>query len=200
MPEQKQYRIEGSYYEACNCDAICPCRRQNGMQGGRSTYGNCDFILSWVILKGHSGETNLSGLGVCLAGTYNDDEEGSPWSVFIYVDERASDPQMAALSDIFQGHAGGNILFTGNISKVYAVKRATIALDHTKGHETIAIGGIGAVRVDSYVNFDGTVSCGIPGHDYPGTESVSSLNIKDGSLAWDYLERCGFSTDFAYWS
>jgi hypothetical protein len=200
MSDQNLYRIEGTYYEACNCDAICPCRRQNGMEGGLSTYGNCDFILSWAIMKGHSGQTDLSGLDVCMAGTYDDDEDGSPWSVFIYVDEHASEAQMAALAGIFQGKAGGNILFTGNISKVFDITRARIALDHRKGCETIAIGGIGAVRVVEYVEFDGRVSCGIPGHDHPGKESVSSLSIKDGPLEWDYKERCGFSTDFAYWS
>ena len=44
------------------------------MEGGLSTYGNCDFILSWAILKGHAGETDLSGLNVCMAGTYDDPE------------------------------------------------------------------------------------------------------------------------------
>ena len=32
------WQISGTYLEACNCDAICPCRRIDGRQGGRSTY------------------------------------------------------------------------------------------------------------------------------------------------------------------
>ena len=200
MPEEKKYHIEGSYYEACNCEAICPCRRQNGVAYGLSTYGNCDFILSWAIKNGHCCDVDLSGLCLCMAGTYHDDEEGSPWSVFIYIDHRATKEQFAALSDIYQGTAGGNILFTGNISKVLGVRRARLALDHTPGKETIAIANIGAVHVDRVVDFDGTVSCGIPGHDHPGQESVSTLQIKDGPLDWTYKERCGFSTDFAYFS
>lgn len=192
------YRIEGSYYEACNCEAICPCRRQDGVALGLSSYGVCDFILSWAILKGHLSETDLSGLDVCMAGTYRDDEDGSPWSVFIYIDDKADDAQFQALSDIFQGKAKGNILFTENLSKVLGVKRARIALDHAPGKEMIRIGDLGKVHVDSVVDFDGTVSCGIPGHDHPGQESVSSLTLKDGPLQWDYQERCGFSTDFAY--
>ena len=200
MNAKGRYRIEGSYYEACNCDAICPCRRQNGVAHGLSTHGNCDFILSWAILRGHSNDTDLTGLNTCMAGTYHDDEEGSPWSVFIYIDERADDAQLDALSEIFRGKAGGNILFTANIANVLGVKRARIALDHEDGRETIAIGNIGAVRVDRQVDFDGTVSCGIPGHDHPGRENVSSLSLNDGPFVWDYKERCGFSTDFAYFS
>src|SRR5271169_5241728 len=46
------WRIAGTYYESCNCEAICPCRRVNGRPGGRSTYGICRFLLSWRILAG----------------------------------------------------------------------------------------------------------------------------------------------------
>jgi hypothetical protein len=194
------YHISGSYYEACNCEAICPCRRQNGVAGGLSSYGRCDFILSWKILKGRFGEIDLSDLLVCMAGTYHDDEDGSPWSVFIYVDENADAQQFEALSKIFQGKAEGNILFTSNISKVLDVKRAKIALDHKAGAETIKISEVADVSVNRVVDFDGTVSCGIPGHDHPGRESVSSIALSDGEFRWDYKERCGFSTDFAYWN
>ena len=192
------YHVKGSYYEACNCYAICPCRRQNGLAHGLSTHGNCDFILSWAISKGQFEEIDLSGLFVCMAGTYDDDEDGSPWSVFIYIDERANDLQMQALSHIYQGEAKGDILFTSNISTVLGIKRARTELDHRVGQETIRIGNIGAVQVDGIVDFDGTVSCGIPGHDHPGQESISSLSLEDGPFRWDYQGRCGFSTDFAY--
>lgn len=195
----QSYRISGSYYEACNCEAICPCRRQNGAPGGRSTYGTCDFVLSWKILNGHCDEVDLTGLAACMAGSYDDDVDGGAWSVFIYVDEAADDRQFAAIGRILQGHAGGNILFTSNIAKVLGQKRARINLEHRLGAETIRIAEIAEVRVDELVDFDGTVSCGIPGHDHPGRESVSSIRLKDGPFQWDHQVRCGFSTDFAYW-
>jgi hypothetical protein len=34
-------RIRAVYFESCNCDAICPCRRIDGVPGGRSTHGVC---------------------------------------------------------------------------------------------------------------------------------------------------------------
>lgn len=194
------WRISGSYYEACNCEAICPCRRQDGRLGGRSTYGQCDFVLSWKILEGQSGDITLNGLSVCMAGTYQDVGEEEPWSVFIYVDHAANDRQFAALGRIFSGQAQGNILFTGNIGKVLETKRARITLDHRAGAETITIAQTAQVKVDKMVDFDGTVSCGIPGHDRPGKESVSSIRVTDAPFDWNYTARCGFSTNFAYWN
>lgn len=200
MDEQQTYHIAGSYYEACNCEAVCPCRRQGEIPGGRSTYGDCDFLLSWRITKGRMDSIDLSGLSVSIAGTYNDDVGDDIWSVFIYIDETATQPQFDALSQIFSGQSGGNLGVTANFSRILGIKRAEIRLDHTAGVETINVGTSASAQVVRDFEFDGRVSCGIPGHDHPGQESVSSLTVEDAPLAFSYSERCGFATDFAYWS
>src|SRR5919204_6946391 len=69
----REWRVAGSYLEACNCDPICPCRRIDGVMGGRSTYGECLGALSWRVLDGHADGTDLAGLGVVLALRYLDD-------------------------------------------------------------------------------------------------------------------------------
>jgi len=200
MAQETSYHILGSYYEACNCDAVCPCRRQDDLPGGRSTYGDCDFLLSWRITEGFLGAVNLSGLDVSIAGTYNDDVGDDIWSVYIYIDEAASEPQFEALSQIYSGQAGGNLAVTANFSTILGIKAAEIRLDHTGGTETIHIGTSTAAHAVRKFEFDGRVSCGIPGHDHPGQESVSSLTVRDAPLDFSYSERCGFATDFAYWN
>ncbi|MGO8958205.1 MAG: DUF1326 domain-containing protein [Streptosporangiaceae bacterium] len=46
--------VAGSYFETCNCEAVCPCRRVGERAGGRSTYGICQFALSWLISRGRA--------------------------------------------------------------------------------------------------------------------------------------------------
>jgi hypothetical protein len=75
--------------------------------GTGSTYGVCDFALSWRVINGHSGDVDLSRLSVVLAGSYRDEEPGKPWRVCLYVDEQGSNAQQSALTDIFLGRAGG---------------------------------------------------------------------------------------------
>lgn len=146
------------------------------------------------------GSVDLSGLCVSIAGTYNDDVGDDIWSVFIYIDETAPHPQFEALSQIFSGQVGGNLGVTANFTTVLGIKRAEIRLNHTKGVETIKVGSSASAQVVRDFEFDGRVSCGIPGHDHPGQESVSSLTVEDAPLAFSYSERCGFATDFAYWN
>src|SRR3954462_13384188 len=106
--EHPGWRIAGTYIEACNCDAVCPCRRIGGRQGGRSTYGVCEGALSWAIEQGHAGDIDLSGLAAVLALRYSDDEPDSPWTYFLYVDERGDDAQRQALAAILTGGLGGS--------------------------------------------------------------------------------------------
>jgi hypothetical protein len=120
--------------------------------------------------------------------------------VHIYVDDTASDPQFEALSLIFKGDLGGNLGVTANFSTILGVKRAAIRLDHKAGSETITVDTCATANVVRDVAHDMRISCGIPGHDHPGQESVSSLSVQDAPLGFRYSERCGFATDFAYWN
>ena len=96
-----EWAVAGSYFEACNCEAVCPCRKVGERAGGRSSYGICQFVLSWQIRRGRADEHPLDDLAVVMAGWYADDEAGSPWRVSLYLDERASQQQHDALAGIF---------------------------------------------------------------------------------------------------
>jgi len=49
------WHVTGSYFEACNCVAICPCRRRGGQKSaGKSTYGVCDFAFRGMIVPAKS--------------------------------------------------------------------------------------------------------------------------------------------------
>ena len=133
-----------------------------------------------------------------MAGFYDDAGVDEPWAVKLFVDDAASDAQWQAQERIFLGRAGGDILFTANIATILEVRRAAIALDHRTGMESIRIAGTATSFALRPAAFHGIVSCGIPGHDHPGTEYVSSLAIDDAPLHWSYAARCGFATEFAY--
>ena len=138
------WQLSGTYLEACNCDAICPCRRIDGEQGGRSTYGECTGTLSWQIVEGAVHGIDMSGLRVVLAVWYSDDEAGSPWSWVLYVDERADEPRRAALEDVFTGRLGGTpqsqFPWAFKPSNLLAVVPCRIEIDHTPAADGSAPG------------------------------------------------------------
>ena len=198
-----EWHVAGSYLESCNCEAICPCRRIDGVMGGRSTYGECLGALSWRVLDGHADDVALTGLGVVLATRYHDDEPGSPWSFVLYVDERGDEQQREALASIFAGRVSGTQIehfpWAWKESNLIAVKPARIEIDHTPGRGWFRAGGFVEVRVARPVESGETVTCVIPGHERTGREIVAeSLRVSDEPLEFSFRGNCGYESDFEY--
>ena len=197
------WHIAGSYFESCNCAAICPCRRIDGVPGGRSTHGICLGVLSWIIEQGEVDAIDLSGLAVAMATRYSDDEPGSPWSWILYVDERATGDQHAAIETIFSGARGGDALthfpWAWKKSERLAVRSATIGVRHERRRQWLRIGDEVTVQIRDCYRGPETVTCVIPGHDRDGEELVAEqLHVDDAPLAFDYSGVCGYATTFDY--
>jgi hypothetical protein len=195
------WRAAGTYFEVCNCDAICPCRRLDGAPGGASSFGDCRFALSWFIEAGHLGAASLAGMSVVMVGWYDDAEPRSPWRVSLYVDENADDAQMDALTAVFLGRAGGTPMrnFANAIDEVHHVRRARIDLSHQRRRWGIRVTRYVQVSATRPVETKHVVSCGIPGHDQAGEEVVAGQYVVDDDpLHWHFSGRCGYAASFDY--
>jgi hypothetical protein len=197
------WRLRGSYFESCNCDAICPCRRIDGAAGGRSTHGICMGVLSWLIEAGDADGVDLSGLPVAVASQYSDDEPGSPWTWILYLDRRATGEQQAALEAIFAGRLGGDAArhfpWAWKESNLVAVRPVAIDVDHTRRRQHLRIRDRVSVRIRDRYDGPETVSCVIPGHARAGEELVADeLLVEDGPLGFSYRGVCGYGSTFSY--
>src|SRR5581483_11401024 len=197
------WHVRGSYFEACNCDPICPCRKIDGAPGGRSTHGVCMGVLSWLIEDGTVEDTDVAGLPVAIACRYSDDEPGSPWSWVLYLDEQASERQRAGLQAVFTGRLGGDaerhFPWAWKDSDLLAVRPAEIAVDHTPRRQWLRVRDAVSVRIRDRYASQSTVSCVIPGHDRTGEELVAEeLQVRDDALAFQFRAVCGYGSSFDY--
>jgi hypothetical protein len=197
------WQIRGTYFEACNCDAICPCRRIDGVPGGRSTHGVCMGVLSWLIEEGFADGTDLTGLPVAVASRYSDDEPGSPWTWIMYLDVRASGEQRSALEAIFAGRRGGDaerhFPWAWKASELLAVRPVEIDVDHTRRRQWLRVRNCLSVSIRDRYDGEEVVTCVIPGHERPGEELVADeLVVEDGALAFNFRGVCGYGTTFDY--
>jgi hypothetical protein len=197
------WRISGSYFESCNCEAICPCRRIDGVAGGRSTYGECLGVLSWLIEEGHAGPLPLDGLKVAFATRYHDDEPGSPWSFVMYVDARADATQQEALERIYTGRLGGDAArhfpWAWKPSRRIAVRPVEIEVSHEPRRQWLRIRDHVTLRIREAWDGPETVTCVIPGHERSGEELIADeLTVDDGPLRFAFRGNCGYSAHFDY--
>ena len=197
------WRIAGSYVESCNCDPVCPCRRIDGQPGGRSTHGVCMGTLSWILEEGHVDDLDLSGLAVAMAISYSDDEEGSPWTWVLFLDERATEEQRRALQDVFTGALGGEALehfpWAWKASTLAGVEAVAIEIEHTPRRQWLRIRDRVTVRIAGRYEGPETVSCVVPGHAQAGEElRAAELSVHAGPLEFEFEDVCGYAAPFAY--
>jgi hypothetical protein len=187
------FRIAGTYLEACNCDAICPCRTINGAPGGRSTHGICFGVLSWRVEHGHADGVDLSGSGAAMTYSYDDDEPRSPWTLVLHLDGPDE------LAQILLGRLGGGHIRTlpwvRKPAASIAVRRAQIEF----GEGEVRVGAAIRLRATTPFETDSTVSCIVPGHDRPGTELINDeVVVDDPPFEFELNGTCAFTRSFDY--
>ena len=198
------WHVRGSYFESCNCDAICPCRRIDGVPGGRSTHGECLGVLSWIIEHGQADDVELGGLAAALALRYHDDQPGSPWTYVVYLDERADGRQRAALEAIYTGKLGGDALthfpWAWKDATCLAVRPVAIEVSHEPHRQWLRVRDHVSVRIRERYAGPETVTCVIPGHERTGEELVADeLRVTDeGPLDFAFEGSCGYASTFDY--
>lgn len=96
------YRVEGEYFESCNCEVSCPC-----IFLGPATEDRCILFLAWRVTSGEKDGVDLSGLSAVLAVDSPKRMTDGGWRVALYLDERATPEQAEALRAIFSGRPGG---------------------------------------------------------------------------------------------
>jgi hypothetical protein len=190
------YRVRGAYFESCNCEAICPCRKIGSTLGGRSTYGECYGLLSWAIESGTVDGIEVGGLSVALVYTYSDDEAGSPWQVILHVDADADRKQSAALKWLFLDGLH-QLPWIRKARHLIGVRQSVIAIEGTD----VRVGTKIAARASQRYETELAVVCGVPGYDRKGYEMVADeLRVEDDVFEWELQGNCAFAADFDYGS
>src|SRR5579862_128508 len=128
MADQGKWSLSGEYFENCNCDVACPCLISSAAPlTTRPTRGECDVAIVFHVDKGRHGDVTLDGLNVAVVGHWPGPMGNGGGEVALYVDERASDAQTAALGGIFGGADGGPMAgFAPIIAKNLGAKKVAI--------------------------------------------------------------------------
>ena len=104
MSDTPNWRIKGDWFDNCSCAVACPCTFAQAPDNNL-----CEYVLFWHIREGHFGDVELNDLCVAQIGSF----EGNLWDYDArgragrIIDERASDDQSNAISEIYSGNVGG---------------------------------------------------------------------------------------------
>ncbi len=195
-----EWKLSGTYFETCNCEAACPC-----VFLSPPTTGECTVFVGWHIEKGNFGAVNLDGLNVALAIYSPGHMAEVPWQVALYLDETANPDQGNALAQIFSGQAGGHPARLGqHIGEVLGVAHTAIDYQAEGKRRSLHIDGIVEAEIEAVggqngadVTIDSHPLCIAPG--YPVVVARSKkLSYQDHGLQWELSDKNGFYSPFSY--
>src|SRR5881392_4226711 len=98
------WKIEGSYFETCSCDVVCPCTASLALG---ATHDYCRVTLVFNVTDGDVEGIDVGGLVVAaVADTPKVMSDGN-WRLGVFIDNKASDEQAEKLGAVFGGQLGG---------------------------------------------------------------------------------------------
>jgi hypothetical protein len=124
----EKWSIKGELILNCSCTVFCPCVISLGKHP--PTEGQCQGWAGVRIDRGHSGDTDLSGLNVALLLDIPGNMARGNWTAAAFIDERASDAAFGKLVDIFSGKARGTTgLFSVLVGQFLGAERAPVSFE-----------------------------------------------------------------------
>jgi hypothetical protein len=148
MAAQRKWRLVGDYFENCSCDIVCPCLVSTKAMSARPTQGVCDVVMVFHIDEGSYDEVGLDGLNVALAAHTPGPMAEGDWTLAVYVDERASDEETAAIGAIFGGAEGGPMAaFAPLVGQHLGVKKVAIKYTIEGKSRSVEIPGVLSMAV-----------------------------------------------------
>ena len=148
------WRLEGTYFESCSCDMVCPCTWSAFT--AKATHDRCRALLAYHVESGEVDGVDVSGLSFALfLDTPPVMSEGN-WRVGVFLDDQASDSQAARLATVLSGQPGGPLAMLGPlIGEMLGVEKARITYSEDgRGHH-VRFGDATDLGVEDFVALEG---------------------------------------------
>jgi hypothetical protein len=145
------WKLEGSYFETCSCDVICPCTASLALG---ATNDRCKAMLVFNVQSGVVDGTDVSGQTVAaIADTPKVMSEGN-WRLGVCIDAAASDEQAEKLGAVFSGALGGPMEALGPlVGENLGVERLPIEVREDGLKHSIRIGEAVDFEIEDVVPF-----------------------------------------------
>ena len=197
----QEWKLNGTYFEACNCDAACPCVFLSD-----PTEDDCTALVAWHIDKGNFDGVSLDDLNIALAVHSPGNMAAVKWSAAVYFDDSATDSQKNALTQIFTGQAGGHPgRLVSHVGEVLGVSSLPMTYQAEGKSRSLQIEGVAEAEIEAMSQGQGGADITIDNHPLciaPGYAAVVSKNknvtYQDHGLDWKFSGKNGFYSPFTY--
>lgn len=196
------WRVEGTYFENCNCTFACPCSVTSFATAG--TEERCQVILNYHVQRGEIDGVDVSGLSVSVVADAPAKMLEGNWRVGMIIDARASKEQADKLGGVFSGQMGGPMASLAPlIGEVLGIEQQPIDYRDSGSKHHVKIGNDIAVDVEDYTPEGLQEPTKLVGVFHPSNTTLTiarptASRIKAFGLEFDNTGKSAFSAPFKW--
>ncbi|MGD0985657.1 MAG: DUF1326 domain-containing protein [Acidimicrobiales bacterium] len=144
------WRLEGTYFENCSCDMVCPCTTSGLTLPGDQD--RCRVVLVFHVGQGEVDGVDVSGKTVViLADTPRVMADGN-WRVGVVMDAAASPEQAERLGAVFGGQAGGPMaMLNPLVGELLGMESAPIDYVNEGRIHSVKVGELMDIEIEDFV-------------------------------------------------
>ncbi len=194
------WKLEGTYFENCNCDWVCPCTVTSF--AAPATGDRCQVILNYHIRRGEVDGVDVSGRSVSIVADSPKRMLDGGWRVGVIIDSQASKEQADKLTAVFAGQAGGPMAnLAPLIGEILGIERLPIEYSDDGSRHSIRIGDDVAIEVEDYAAQKGGETTKLTGVAHPSGSTITiarptSSRIKAFGMDFHNAGKSAFSAPF----
>ena len=144
------WHLEGSYFEHCPCDQVCPCITSAFTAPADAE--RCLTVLAFHIDTGEVEGVNVNGLTMGMFVDSPPVMADGNWRVGLFMDATASQEQAGKLAAVFSGQLGGPPqMFAAMAGENLGVEVAPMHYADDGHHHRIQIGELAEIEIQDFV-------------------------------------------------
>jgi hypothetical protein len=194
------WTLEGTYFENCNCDWVCPCSVTSFALP--ATGDRCRVILNYHVQRGEVDGIDVSGRNVSIVADSPKRMLDGGWRVGLIIDDKASKEQADKLTGVFAGQAGGPMAnLAPLIGELLGIERLPIEYSDKGKRHSIRIGDAVAIEVEDYSAQEGGEVTKLTGVAHPSNSTITiarpiESKVEAFGMVFDAAGKSAFSAPF----
>ncbi len=144
------WKLDGSYFENCNCDVVCPCVT-SGLTAP-ADHERCQVLLAFHVDAGEVEGVDVSDRTVVIVADTPKVMADGGWRVGLILDDGASSKQAEALGRVFGGQLGGPMAAVHPlVGEMLGVEQARIEYANEGRRHRIKVGDAIDIEIEDFV-------------------------------------------------
>ena len=194
------WKLEGTYFENCNCDFVCPCTVTSNVVD--ATGDRCQGVLNYHVRRGEVEGVDVSGRTVSVVFDTPKKMLQGGWRIGLIIDDKASKEQAEKLTTVFAGKAGGPMAALAPlIGELLGIERLPIDYSDKGNRHSIKVGNEIAVEVEDFVPDGGGEPTKLVGVAHPSNSTLTiarpiESKIKAFGMEFKNAGKSAFSSPF----